>query len=128
MRTIKNAWNPDLAAGQFEDLCHDFEKAAPAFVAELRKKREHYLAFLRYPEAVRRSFSTTNTVEAVNGQLEILHRNNGGYFHSLDTLKAKVGIALKRLEEGRWRRVAGSVCAALAQLNSLFVARFESAA
>lgn len=128
MRTIKNAWNPDLAAGQFEDLCRDFEKTSPAFVAELRKKREHYLAFLRYPETVRRSFSTTNAVEAVNGQLEILRRNNGGYFHSADTLKAKLGIAIKRLQDGSWRRVAGSVSAALAQLNSLFVARFESGA
>lgn len=126
MKTIKSAWNPDLAAGQFDDLCRDFEKAAPAFVAELRKKRDHYLAFLRYPEPVRKSFSTTNAVEAVNGQLEILRRNNGGYFHSLDTLKAKVGIAIKRLEDERWRRPAATVSAALVQLESLFVARFEA--
>jgi transposase-like protein len=36
----------------------------------VRKKRPHYLAFLSFPETVRRSFSTTNTVEAINGQLE----------------------------------------------------------
>jgi len=126
MRTIKTAWNPDLAAAQFDDLCQEFEKSSPAFVAELRKKREHYLVFLRYPEALRRSFSTTNAVEAVNGQLEIMRRNNGGYFHGTDNLKAKVGITLDRLENGRWRRVAVAVCGALAQLNAMFVARFES--
>jgi transposase-like protein len=126
MRTIKTAWNPELAAGQFDDLCRDFEKASPAFVAELRKKREHYLAFLRYPEALRRSFSTTNAVEAVNGQLEIMRRNNGGYFHGTDNLKARVGIALDRLDNGRWRRVAAAVSNTLPQLQAMFVARFES--
>jgi transposase-like protein len=126
LRTIKNSWNPELAAAQFDDLCNDFEKESPTFVAELRKKRDHYLAFLRYPEALRRSFSTTNTVEAVNGQLEILRRNNGGYFQGTDNLKAKVGIAIDRLENGTWRRLAANVAAGLAQLNVMFVARFET--
>jgi transposase-like protein len=126
LRTIKNSWNPELAAAQFDDLCNDFEKESPTFVAELRKKRDHYLAFLRYPEALRRSFSTTNAVEAVNGQLEILRRNNGGYFQGTDNLKAKVGIAINRLENGTWRRLAANVAAGLAQLNVMFVARFET--
>lgn len=125
MRTIKSAWSPDLAAAQFDDLIQGFEKTAPSFVAELRKKREHYLAFLRYPEALRRSFSTTNAVEAVNGQLEIMRRNNGGYFHGTDNLKAKLGITLHRLENGRWRRMAAAVAAGLAQLESMFIARYE---
>ncbi len=126
MRTIKTAWKPDLAKAQFDDLCQDFESASPTFVAELRKKRDHYLVFLGYPEPLRRSFSTTNAVEAVNGQLEIMRRNNGGYFHGADNLKARVGIALDRLENGRWRRVAAAVSSALAQLELMFVSRFES--
>lgn len=126
MRTIKGAWSPELAASQFDDLCQHFAKDAPSFIAELTKKREHYLAFLRYPEGLRRSFSTTNVVEAVNGQLEILRRNNGGYFHGEDNLKARLGMNLERLENGRWRRVAAAVCAVLPQLNAMFVARFES--
>jgi hypothetical protein len=31
---------------------------------------------------MRLSFSSTNLVEAVNGQLEIMRRNSGGFFHS----------------------------------------------
>jgi transposase-like protein len=112
--------------GQWEDLCRACEKDSPIFIAELRKKHEHYLAFLRYPEQVRRSFSTTNAVEAVNGQLEIMRRNNGGYFSSADILKARLGIAIEWLENGKWSRVAVSVSSALAQLNAMFVARFES--
>jgi transposase-like protein len=126
MRTIKASWEPELAASQFEELCQACEIHAPTFIAELRKKREHYLGFLRYPEPVRRSFSTTNQVEAVNGQLEIMRRNNGGYFSSTDNLKARLGITIERLENGRWSRLAVSVSTALAQLNAMFVARFES--
>lgn len=126
MRTIKSAWSPELAAAQFDDLCQQFAQDAPAFTAELTKKRQHYLAFLGYPEGLRRSFSTTNTVEAVNGQLEILRRNNGGYFHGEDNLKAKLGMHLERLENGRWRRAGVAVTAALSQLNAMFIARFEA--
>lgn len=126
MRTIKGAWSPELAAAQFDDLCKHFDEHTPAFIAGLRKKREHYLAFLAYPESLRRSFSTTNVVEAINGQLEILRRNNGGYFHGEDNLKAKLGMHLERLENGRWRRVGVAVRAALPQLNAMFAARFES--
>ena len=126
IRTIKASWDYELGASQFEDLCQACEKDSPSFVAELRKKREHYLAFLRYPEQVGRSFSTTNAVEAVNGQLEIMRRNNGGYFSNADNLKARLGITIERLENGRWSRLAASISSALAQLNAMFVGRFES--
>ena len=126
LRTIKASSDPELAAGQWEQLCQACEKDSPTFIAELRKKREHHLAFLRYPEPVRRTFSTANAVEAVNGQLEIMRRNNGGYLSSTDNLTARLGIAVERVENRRWSRVAVSVSSALAQLNAMFVARFES--
>jgi transposase-like protein len=54
------------------------ECAAPSsYIGELRKERRYYLAFLNYPESIRRSLSTTNVVEAMNGQLEIMRRNSG---------------------------------------------------
>jgi hypothetical protein len=56
----------------------------------------------------------------VNGQLEVMRRNNGGYFHGVDNLKARVGSAPDRLENGRWRRVAAAVASALAQLEAMF--------
>jgi hypothetical protein len=66
-------------------------------------------------------------VEAVNGQLEIMRRNSGGYFQSEDTLKLKLGLAVSSLENGRWRTVARTIAAALAQLNAMFQSRFEEA-
>lgn len=67
-------------------------------------------------------------VEALNGQLEIMRRNSGGYFHSEDAVKLKLGLANSSLEEGRWRSPGRSICAVLHQLNAMFETRFETAA
>ena len=124
-RAIKTCWDLELANQQFEELCDRFAKANPTWIAELRKKREHYLSFLKYPEYMRKSFSTTNVVEAINGQLEIMRRNSGGYFHSEDTLKFKLGLAIASLENGKWRNANQRIYAALTQLNAMFQSRFE---
>jgi len=124
-RAIKASWDVEVGHRQFQELCDRFQKSYPTFIAELHKKREHYLAFLKYPEGMRRSFSTTNVVEAVNGQLEIMRRNSGGYFHSEDTLKFKLGLAILSLEDGRWRSGARTTMATLHQLNAMFQSRFE---
>ena len=126
IRAIKTAWTQEVACAQFDDLCLRFQNSYPSFIAEIRKKRDHYLAFLNYPDSVRRPLSTTNVVEAVNGQLEIMRRNSGGYFHSDETLQLKLGMAIHQLEFGRWRRPASSVQIALDQFNIIFHKRFES--
>lgn len=126
LRTLKTSWNQEVASAQFEDLCQRFQSSYPSFIAEIRKKRDHYLAFLKYPDAIRRSLSTTNVVEAVNGQLEIMRRNSGGYFQSEETLQLKLGMAIERLESGIWRRPASSVQSSLDQFHLIFQARFES--
>lgn len=128
LRAVKSAWSEEVAGAQFDDLCQRFQPAYPVFIGEIRKKREHYLAFLKFPDSVRRSFSTTNVVEAVNGQLEIMRRNSGGYFQSEDALKLKLGMAVNQLETGRWRRSSVAVDAALDQLNAIFESRLEAEA
>jgi transposase-like protein len=125
-RAIRMAWTSEIAAQQFEELCQRFEKNYATFIKELRKKRPHFLAFLNYPDGVRRTLSTTNVVEAVNGQLEILRRNSGGYFQSEESSKLKLGIAITSLEHGKWRTVAANMKAALDQFNAIFEARFEA--
>jgi putative transposase len=122
--SIKACWSIEVASHQFEQLCDHFAKAYPSWISDLRKKREHYLAFLKYPEAMRRPFSSTNLVEAINGQLEIMRRNSGGYFHSDDTLKLKLGLAVLSLENGKWNRSAHRD--SLSQLNAMFHTRFET--
>jgi transposase-like protein len=126
-RAIKSSWNLEVANQQFEQLCDRFAKNYSTFIAELRKKRLHYLAFLNYPENIRRSLSTTNVVEAINGQLEIMRRNSGGYFHSEETLKLKLGLAVSSLEQGKWKSLAKNIAAVLHQFNAMFQSRFETA-
>jgi transposase-like protein len=123
-RAIRTAWTSEVASQQFEELCQRFEKSYAPFVKELRKKRPNYLAFLNYPDGVRRTLSTTNAVEAV--KLEILRRNSGGYFQSEESSKVKLGIAITSLENGKWRAVAANMKAALDQFNAMFEARFET--
>jgi len=125
-RAIKASWNLEVGNQQFEQLCDRFANNYPSFIAELRKKRLHYLAFLNYPETIRRSLSTTNVVEAINGQLEIMRRNSGGYFHSEDTLKLKLGLAISSLEQDRWQSVARNIASVLHQFNAMFQSRFET--
>ncbi len=126
-RAIKSSWNLDVANQQFEELGQRFTHSYPTFIAELRKKRAHYLAFLPYPESIRRTFSTTNVVEAINGQLEIMRRNSGGYFQSQDILKLKLGLVISSLEQGTWKSPGRLICSALPQLNAMFQSRFEAA-
>src|SRR6266568_176533 len=127
-RAINSSWNLEVANQQFEQLCERIAKNYSTFIAELRKKRLHYLAFLNYPENIRRSLSTTNVVEAINGQLEIMRRNSGGYFHSEETLKLKLGIAVSALEQGKWKSMSKNIAAVLHQFNAIFQSRFETAA
>jgi len=127
-RVIKASWNVEVAQQQFEQLCDRFAKSYPSFIVEVRKKCPHYLPFIAYPDSIRRSFSTTNAVEAVNGQLEILRRNSAGYFQSQESLKLKLGLVVSGLEQQRWRSPGRSFSAALPQLNTMFQARFETAA
>jgi transposase-like protein len=124
-KTIKACYDPELAAAQFEELCRRFQEDAPGFIHELRSKRPYYLAFLNYPEAIRRTLSTTNVVESVNGQLERLRCNSGGYFHSERILKLKLGMTIAYLEEGRWKRPDSRTHSVLPQLNAMFERRFE---
>jgi len=126
LRAIKACYSPERAALEFDELCHQFETASPTFIAELRKKRDHYLCFLRYPEPLQPTLSTTNVVEAVNGQLERLRRNNGGYFQSEENLHLKLAIAMRALEDGKWARPCADARACIDQLNALFAHRFES--
>jgi putative transposase len=125
-RELKTARDIDRARAQFDELCQSFKQAAPTFIELLSKKRDHYLAFMHYPHRIRRTFASTNAVETVNGQLERMRRNNGGYFHSDDVLKLKLGITIDYLEQGKWRRPAATTRSALHLLNVRFEQKFDS--
>jgi len=125
LRALRSAWNGGSGGPHsLRNLCQHFEPRSPVFIGEFRKKRPHYLAFLNYPDVIAARYPHP-TWSGLNGQLEILRRNSGGYFQSEETLKLKLGIAISQLETGRWRRPAASVRNVLDQFTQIFQSRFE---
>ncbi|WP_404815218.1 transposase [Thermoanaerobacter ethanolicus] len=51
------------------------------------QKADHYFAFTRYPEEVRKHIYTTSAVESVNSLVEKVRIKSGGYFQSADILE-----------------------------------------
>jgi len=126
LKSIRNSWDPETAANDFEQLCNDFQADAPTFIRAIRKKRTHYLAFLNYPDSVRATFSTTNAVEIVNRQIESARMTSGGYFQSQRLAHAKLAITIQNLEAKRWKKPATNIANALDELNLIFETRFET--
>lgn len=92
---------------------------------ELERKEEHYLAFLHYPEEVRRHIYTTNVVESLNAGIEHMRLDLGGYFPSKEALEVNLFVQLINHQD-RWNlREAPGVRAAREHLHQIFVLRFQ---
>ena len=115
---VRSAWDPELGARRFEGRY-------ATWIGYLRRHRRRLLAFLGYRSRVRASLATTNTAEAVNGQLEVLRRNSGGWFQSRHSLVCKLALAVRQLHRRRWTSPDRRVCAELPALPALFRQRFE---
>lgn len=125
-RTTRHAWNIDQGRHQFEETCQSWREKYPTFMDYLLKKRDKYMAFLKFPASLRRTFATTNAVEALNRQFEKIRINNSGYFQSAKDLQLKMGLSIQSLEGGKWSKPTTYVRENLQQLNRLFVLHFES--
>ena len=68
-----------------------------SWAKELSAKAERYLAFLEYPEEVRRHIYTTNPVESVNAGIELMRLELGGYFPSQQALEVNPFIQVVNL-------------------------------
>jgi transposase-like protein len=44
----------------------------PEYAQQIEMKKENYLAFLKYPEEIRRHIYTTNIVESINSGIELM--------------------------------------------------------
>ena len=121
----RNSNSFERAKGKLDELLNEYSKHAPAFIEHLRLNQDAYIQCVKYPRAIRGTFSTTNAVEAVNGQLERLRRNSGGYFQSNDSLMMKLGITFDILETTTWKKPAGNFQTCLAELRRLHALRFE---
>ena len=100
---IKNSLSYEEGSRLFDALM----KRLPGkvdFVERVANRKEHYLAFLKYPKELRPLFCSTNLVEGFNRKIEEAERACGGYFHSERDRDFRYGVLVKELLEGRWRR------------------------
>ncbi len=59
--------------------------------------------------------------------MEDAEQLSGGYFHSMDDLKLKLGILIKELHFGKWRKPTYYKIASVSHiLNAEFTTRFET--
>jgi putative transposase len=78
----------DEGMKHFEEICSIIEKSGgdKSYAVRLRGRAENCLAFLQYPDLVRKHIYTTNAIESINAGLEYIRRELGGYFPSRQSL------------------------------------------
>jgi len=98
--------SPSFEQGRrrFLHLLDRYKEKYPRYTALLREKTDDYLAFLKYPEGIRKHLYTTNTVESLGSILEELRYEKRGHFQSQKVLEVNIMLAYKRFREGRWKR------------------------
>jgi len=92
---------------------------------EMEAKEEAYLAFLGYPEEVRRHISSTNVVESINAGIEQMRLELGGYFPSQEALDGNLFIQVVNLQDRWLRRAVPTVRSKSYELRQLFALRYE---
>lgn len=125
LRRIRNAQDSAEGQEEFERVCGVVDKEKPTWAVRLRERAERYLAFLGYPEEVRKHIYTTNPVESVNAGIELMRVELGGYFPSLDCLEVNLFIQVVNLQDLWWRRPMPTVWGCSYKLRQLFTLRYE---
>lgn len=130
---FKDTWREIYAASSFESaqakLRQLLDRLRPhnkSYVEHLEKRTAHYLVFLHYPTPLHPHLRSTNLPEGLNNQIENLHRNAGGHFHSQRETLIKMKLLADQLYETKWYRVNPRIQAHLAALTQRFRQRFES--
>lgn len=125
LRRVRNAQNKDEGQKEFERICEIIGEQKPNLAPRLREKVGHYLAFLGYPEEVRKHIYTTNPVESVNSGIELMRLELGGYFPSLDCLEINLFIQVVNLQDRWWQRPVPTVWGCSYKLRQLFTLRYD---
>lgn len=76
-KRVRNAQNKDEGESEFERICEIIGEEKPKLASVFKEKCGQYLAFLGYPEEVRKHVYTTNPVESVNAGIELMRLELG---------------------------------------------------
>jgi len=129
---FKEAWREIQSASSFESAQTKFrallERLRPnnkAWVEHLQARTANYLTFIKYPTPTHPHLRSTNLPEGINNQIENLHRNAGGHFHSQREALIKMKLLTNQLYDYSWTRVNPTFLGQIGTLNQLFRKHFE---
>ena len=98
-KKIKEAESYDEGLSYFNELVEFVRTYNPEYAQQIERQKENYLAFLKYPEEIRRHIYTINIVESINSGIELMRLKHGGYFHSYKMLETNLFIQLSNLHD-----------------------------
>jgi len=106
-----------------KNIIDKFKDKYPTFIKHLNKRKEEHMAFLKYPEAIRKHIYTTNPVESVHSSFEKMRIKKGGFFQSMDTLNVAIFIVCDKLNL-TWKKPIVMIKSKLYELNQMFNIKF----
>ena len=110
--------------GYFRELVELVKDRKEVLEKIYEEKEENYLAFLRYPEEIRKHIYTTNPVESINAGLERIRKDLGGYFPSMKSLEVNLFIQLSNLNDSWMRRPIPAIRSNLYRLKQIMRMKF----
>lgn len=124
-KKIKEAESYDEGLNYFNELVEFVRTYNPEYAQQIERQKENYLAFLKYPEEIRRHIYTTNIVESINSGIELMRREHGGYFHSYKMLETNLFIQLSNLHDEWMEKPNSKLAGASYELKQNFILKFE---
>jgi len=103
LNTIKYMDNQDSAIPLWHQCLALIEQEKPEISHYYNKKTDNFLAFLNWPEPIRKYIYTTNAAENINSGLELMRLELGGFFPSQKTLDVNLFIQMSNLNDN-WMR------------------------
>jgi len=125
LKKVQASTTKEEGRGHWKRFVEIVKKYNATMGRRYEEREENYLAFLDYPEEVRKYIYTTNAVESVNSGIEKMRGELGGYFPSMKALEVDLFIQLSNLND-RWMRMLIPVIRAnLYRLRQIMRAKFD---
>lgn len=125
LRRVRTSQDVEEGSRWLDQLLQAMEAAGQERkAASLAKKRDQILAFLQYPEEVRRHIYSTNVVESLNAGIEHMRLELGGYFPSLNALEVNLFIQVVNHQDRWWRRAVPTIRSQSYRLHQIFALRY----
>lgn len=124
-KRIKMAYDYDEGSKLYDELLSLVEENKPDYAKYLKKYKENYLNFLKYPEDIRKYVYTTNIVESINAGLERMMYDVGGYFGSMKTIEINLFVQLINLHDNWLTRPIPALRGKAYELKQMFSLKFN---